>query len=89
MTITRLVTAAAVVQVFLILKLVKVDPVAQWPWWVVTSPLWGILALACGCGAVALTCAGCCIACNKNNSSESASGATIEHKGVVPRVVVV
>lgn len=43
--------AGAVFIVFLVLKLVKVQPVADWSWWWVTCPLWAGLALFV-CGAI-------------------------------------
>ena len=38
----------AVFLIFLVLKLVGVEPVGSWSWWWVTSPLWGIPALIIG-----------------------------------------
>lgn len=32
--------------VFVVLKLLGVEPVAHWSWWLVTAPFWGPLALA-------------------------------------------
>ena len=54
--------SGAVFIVFLVLKLLGIDPVASWSWWWVTSPLWigvvllvGILAFgASAVGLVAL-----------------------------------
>ena len=51
--------------VFLILKLTKVPPVANWPWWIITSPIWGLLALMCCCTITAGTCGGCAMVCEK------------------------
>lgn len=34
--------------IFLILKLAEVDPIADWSWWWVTSPLWIPTAIALG-----------------------------------------
>jgi hypothetical protein len=35
----------AVFIVFLVLKLAEIGPVAEWSWWWVTAPLWGLPAL--------------------------------------------
>ena len=45
----------AVFCIFLVMKLVGVEPVAGWSWWWVTAPLWGPVALVLALvGVVAL-----------------------------------
>lgn len=39
--------------VFIVMKLVGIEPVASWSWWWVTAPFWGGFALALGLMAVA------------------------------------
>ena len=56
----------AVFLIFLVLKLVGIEPVASWSWWWVTCPLWiplafvfGVIGIcAIGAGLLALVCVG-------------------------------
>lgn len=45
---TSITLQTTVFLIFLILKLTEVDPIGDWSWWWVTSPLWIPTAIALG-----------------------------------------